>query len=57
MQSGKYRSPGNLQTQTHPLDCQTEKRDFSLRRTRLNCSRVQWQPAELLLFPVASTLL
>ncbi|CAI9542305.1 unnamed protein product [Staurois parvus] len=30
MQSGKYRSPGNHQTQTRPSDCQTEKRDWSL---------------------------
>ncbi|CAI9535756.1 unnamed protein product, partial [Staurois parvus] len=27
IQSGKYHSPGNHQTETHPLDCQTEKRD------------------------------
>ncbi|CAI9621784.1 unnamed protein product [Staurois parvus] len=33
MQSGKYRSPGNQQTQTRPSDCQTEKRDSSLQRT------------------------
>ncbi|CAI9602905.1 unnamed protein product [Staurois parvus] len=25
MQSGKYCSPGNRQTQTHPSNCQTEK--------------------------------
>ncbi|CAI9594950.1 unnamed protein product [Staurois parvus] len=31
MQSGKYRSPGNCQTQTCPLDCQTEKHGSSLR--------------------------
>ncbi|CAI9556876.1 unnamed protein product, partial [Staurois parvus] len=42
MQLGKYRSPGNRQTQTCPSDCQTEKRDLSLQRTRLHCSRVQW---------------
>ncbi|CAI9623250.1 unnamed protein product [Staurois parvus] len=57
MQSGKYHSPGNCQTQTRPSDWQTEKRDSSLQRTRFHCSRVQWWPAELLLFPVASTLL
>ncbi|CAI9560568.1 unnamed protein product [Staurois parvus] len=45
MQSGKYRSPGNCQTQTRPLDCQTEKRDWSLQRTHLHCSRVQWRCA------------
>ena len=45
MQSGKYRSPGNRQTQIRPLDCQTEKRDSSLQRTRLHCSRVQWRRA------------
>ncbi|CAI9534000.1 unnamed protein product [Staurois parvus] len=27
MQSGKYRSPGTCQTQTHLSDCRTEKRD------------------------------
>jgi len=27
MQSGKYRSPSNRQTQTRPSNCQTEKRD------------------------------
>ncbi|CAI9598606.1 unnamed protein product [Staurois parvus] len=27
MQSGKYCPPGNHQTQTCPLDCQTEKRE------------------------------
>ncbi len=42
MQSDKYRSPGNHQTQTRPSDCQMEKRDSSLQRTRLHCSRVQW---------------
>ncbi|CAI9619928.1 unnamed protein product [Staurois parvus] len=57
MQSGKYHSPGNRQTQTRPSDCHTEKRDSSLQRTHLQCSRVQWQLAELLLLPVASTLL
>ncbi|CAI9616627.1 unnamed protein product [Staurois parvus] len=57
MQSGKYHSPGNHQTQTHPSDCQTEKRDSSLQRIHLHSSRVQWRLAELLLFPVASTLL
>ncbi|CAI9613169.1 unnamed protein product [Staurois parvus] len=40
MQSGKYCSPGNPQTQTHPSDCQTEKRDSLLQRTRLHCSRI-----------------
>ncbi|CAI9542684.1 unnamed protein product [Staurois parvus] len=57
MQTGKYHSSGNRQTQTHPSNCQTEKRDSSLQRTRFHCSRVQWRLAELLLFPVASTLL
>ena len=42
MQSDKYRSPGNPQSQTNPSDCQIEKRDSSLQRTRLHCSRVQW---------------
>ncbi|CAI9548152.1 unnamed protein product [Staurois parvus] len=51
MQSGKYRSPRNRQTPTYPLDCQTEKRDWSHQRTRLPCSRVQWWLAELLFFP------
>ncbi|XP_051526065.1 uncharacterized protein LOC127424703 [Myxocyprinus asiaticus] len=45
MQSDKYRSPGNRQTQTRPSDCQMEKRDSSLQRTRLHCSRVQWRRA------------
>ena len=45
MNSDKYRSPGNHQTQTHPSDCQMEKRDSSLQRTRLHCSRVQWRRA------------
>ena len=45
MQSDKYRSPGNHQTQTHPSDCQMEKRNSSLQRMRLYCSRVQWQRA------------
>ncbi|CAI9601544.1 unnamed protein product [Staurois parvus] len=57
MQSGKYCPPGNHQTQTRPSDYQTEKRDWSLQRTHLHCSRVQWRLAEWLLFPVASTLL
>ncbi|CAI9535615.1 unnamed protein product [Staurois parvus] len=42
MQSGKFRSPGKRQTQTRPSDCQTEKCNPSLQRTRLHCSRVQW---------------
>lgn len=41
IQSGKYRSPGNCQTQTRPSDCQTEKCDSSLQRTHLLCSRDQ----------------
>ncbi|CAI9538430.1 unnamed protein product [Staurois parvus] len=41
MQSGKYHSV-NRQTQIRPLDCQTEKRDWSLQRTCLHCSRAQW---------------
>ncbi|CAI9613314.1 unnamed protein product, partial [Staurois parvus] len=45
MQSGKYRSPGNCQTQTCPSDSQTEKRDWPIQRTCLHCSRVQWQHA------------
>ncbi|CAI9610669.1 unnamed protein product [Staurois parvus] len=57
MQSSKYRSPGNHQTQTCPSDCQTERCDSSLQRTRLHCSRVQWMLAELLFFLVPSTLL
>ena len=42
MQSDKYRSPGNHQTQTLPSDYQMEKCDSSLQRTFLHCSRVQW---------------
>ena len=42
-QSNKYRSLGSHQTQTRLSDCQIEKRDSSLQRTRLHCSRVQWQ--------------
>ncbi|CAI9573584.1 unnamed protein product [Staurois parvus] len=58
MQSGKYCSPGNHQTQTRPLDFQTEKCDLSLQRTCLHCSGVQCSfMAELLFFPLASTLL
>ncbi|CAI9612571.1 unnamed protein product [Staurois parvus] len=49
MQSGKYRSPGNRQTQTHPSDCQTEKQDSSPQRTHLHCSRVQWRLASVFL--------
>ena len=45
MLSDKYRSPGNRQTQTRPSDCQMEKRDSSLQRTHLHCSRVQWRHA------------
>ncbi|MCJ8738235.1 hypothetical protein PDJAM_G00033290 [Pangasius djambal] len=30
---------------TRPSDCQMEKRDSSLQRTRLHCSRVQWRRA------------
>ena len=45
MQSDKYRSPGNRQIQTRPSDCQMEKSDFSLQRTRFHCSRVQWRRA------------
>ena len=41
----KYRSPGKRKTQTPPSDCQREKRDSSLQRTRLHCSRVQWRRA------------
>ena len=36
----QVRSPGNLQTQTRPSDCQTEKRDSSLQRTHLHCSSI-----------------
>ncbi|CAI9619175.1 unnamed protein product, partial [Staurois parvus] len=43
MQSGKYHSPCNFQTQTRPLDWQTEKRDSSFQKTRIYCSRVQWR--------------
>ncbi|CAI9537747.1 unnamed protein product [Staurois parvus] len=56
MQSGKYCYLGSSQIQTHPWDCQTEKCDLSLQRTHLHCSRVHFV-TELLLFPVASTLL
>ena len=38
-------SPGNCQTQTRPSICQMEKRDLSLQRTRLHCSRPQWWSA------------
>ncbi|KAI4884676.1 hypothetical protein NFI96_030823 [Prochilodus magdalenae] len=41
VQSDQYRSPGDSQTQTGPLDRQMEKHDWSLQRTRLHCSRVQ----------------
>uniref|UniRef100_A0AAR2JMT8 Ig-like domain-containing protein n=1 Tax=Pygocentrus nattereri TaxID=42514 RepID=A0AAR2JMT8_PYGNA len=56
MQSDKNRSPDNFQTQTRPSYCQMEKRDSSLQRTRLHCSRVQWQCITLLhsmLLPVS----
>ncbi|CAI9567970.1 unnamed protein product, partial [Staurois parvus] len=36
MQSGKYHSPGNRQTQTCPSDCKTEKRDSSLFSSKEN---------------------
>ena len=42
MQSDKFCSLGNLQTQTRSSDCQMEKCYSSLQRTRLHCSRVQW---------------
>ena len=45
MQSGKYCSSGNRQTQTLSSDCQKKKRDSSLQKTRLHCSRVQWRCA------------
>ena len=47
MQSDKYRSPGNRQTQTpsDPSDRQMVKRDSSLQRMHLHCSRVQWRRA------------
>ena len=45
MQSDRYRSPDNRQTQTRPSDCWVEKRDWSLQRRRLCCCRVQWQRA------------
>ena len=44
MQSDKYRSPGDSQTQTHPSDCQMEK-PICHSRERLHCSRVQWRRA------------
>ena len=44
-QLDKYCSPGNRQTQTSPSDCQMERRDSSLQRTGLHCSRVQWRRA------------
>lgn len=37
MQSDKYCSPGNRQTQTCPSDCQTEKRDSSLQSLLEGC--------------------
>ena len=45
MQSGKYRNPGNCQTQTRPSDWQMEKYDSSIQRTHLHCSRVQRRQA------------
>ena len=42
MRSDKNCSPGNRQTQTCSSDCQMEKHDSSLQRTRLHCSRVEW---------------
>ena len=41
MHLGRKRSPGIRQTHIHPSDCQMVKRDSSLKRTRLHCSRVQ----------------
>ncbi|CAI9549677.1 unnamed protein product [Staurois parvus] len=57
MQSCKYHSPGNHQTQTCPSDCQTENLESSFQRTCLHCSRVQLRLAKLLFFPVVFTLL
>jgi len=50
MQSNKYCSPGNRQTQTRPSDCQMEKRDWSLQRTTL-------KPSGGVLFTTASDAL
>ncbi|CAI9533037.1 unnamed protein product [Staurois parvus] len=58
MQSGKYRSPGNRQTQTCPSDGQTVQwrraLHHGIRRFALHLVHLV---AEWLLFPVASTLL
>uniref|UniRef100_A0A3B3YRV4 B30.2/SPRY domain-containing protein n=1 Tax=Poecilia mexicana TaxID=48701 RepID=A0A3B3YRV4_9TELE len=40
---GTIQSDMDRQTQTRPSDCQMKNRDWSLQRTRLHCSRVQWQ--------------
>uniref|UniRef100_A0AAR2LTL3 ADAM metallopeptidase domain 17 n=1 Tax=Pygocentrus nattereri TaxID=42514 RepID=A0AAR2LTL3_PYGNA len=49
MQSHKYHSPGNHQTQIRPPDRQIEKYDLLLQRKRLHCSRVQWRRFTVLL--------
>ena len=40
-----HTSSGNCQTQIRPSGCQIEKRDSSLQKTCLHCSRVQWRRA------------
>ncbi|CAI9602018.1 unnamed protein product, partial [Staurois parvus] len=62
VQSGKYRSPGNRQTQTCPSDCQIEKHNSSLQRTCLYTTAsahcvLQHALTRSVLFRVASTLL
>uniref|UniRef100_A0A8C7XCI4 NLR family CARD domain-containing protein 3-like n=1 Tax=Oryzias sinensis TaxID=183150 RepID=A0A8C7XCI4_9TELE len=47
IQSQMYRCPGNLQPPARPSDFQMEKRDSSLQRRSLHCSRVQWRCALL----------
>ncbi|CAI9584466.1 unnamed protein product [Staurois parvus] len=57
MQSGKYRSPGNHQTQTQSLNCQTEKHDSSLQSPVAACVTPLHPTLCIALVAVASTLL
>ncbi|CAI9581413.1 unnamed protein product, partial [Staurois parvus] len=57
VQSEKYRSPGNHQTQTCPSDCQTEKCDKPLQRTRFYCSRAALESSGSVLYTTASDTL
>lgn len=52
IQSDKYRSPGNRQTHTLLLDCQTEKCDLSLQRT----CQLLWSPVAACFTPLHLTL-